>query len=770
LGKSYAILVDPLRDVSNPNFRGLIVRRTTEELRDLIIESKKLYPKIFKKAEWKERDKTWVFPSGATLWFSYLDHDDDVLRYQGQQFTWVGFDELTQWPTPFAWNYLSSRMRSTDPTLAPVMRACVDYGNVLTTKGWKPVQDVKKGEFVYSLTSGGALVEKLVTDSFKYYVEEDLLKIEKKNLKASMTPDHRVVYNTYGSNEPKLIRFNEHGGKSIDIVRSSSSYSPESSYTPNLLGFDEESFPKFLGWYIAEGSYNTTVRNGNHKVIITQLKPQNQEEVLSVMKASGCNVSYSANGDFQITSKELRGWVSTLGKAKDKHFPREFLEKASYKQLEDAFNCYSKGDGHWQSDKSCTLTTTSLQLSKDLLEIAVKLGYKAQYTTIHSDNPEHATRYKVYFHKTQKTKVDKGEKRNDTRLEPYKGYVYCISVQDCENFFIEQDGYVWASGNTTNPGGPGGWWVKRMFIDPAPAGEAFWATDIDTGEVMIDTMEEIDDGVKNPDFNKPLYKRRFIPAKLRDNPHLTKDGSYRRTLMALPEAQRRQLLDGDWNTNEGVAFPEWREALHTIDPEEYLNGVDDFYSWKKFRACDYGYGSYSGVLWFAIAPNGSLVVYREMYTHKVLAEDLANMILAAEASDGNIMYGVLDSSCWHNRGDRGPSIAERMIRRGCRWRPADRSKGSRVSGKNEVHRLLKVNEFSGEPSILVFNTCRNLITYLPSIPLDKNNPEDVDTHYAHDHLYDALRYGVMSRPKPFGFDDGVAMAPQFKPFDETFGY
>ena len=60
-----------------------------------------------------ERDKTWVAPSGATLRMSYLDRDDDVMRYQGQAFNWIGFDELTQWPTDYAWNYMRSRLRTT---------------------------------------------------------------------------------------------------------------------------------------------------------------------------------------------------------------------------------------------------------------------------------------------------------------------------------------------------------------------------------------------------------------------------------------------------------------------------------------------------------------------------------------------------------------------------------------------------------------------------------------------------------------------------------
>ena len=79
-------------------------------------------------------------------------------------------------------------------------------------------------------------------------------------------------------------------------------------------------------------------------------------------------------------------------------------------------------------------------------------------------------------------------------------------------------------------------------------------------------------------------------------------------------------------------------------------------NWVKFRACDYGYGSYSAVLWFAVSPNEQLIVYRELYVSKVLATDLADMVLELEAEDGNIKYGVLDSSLWHKRGDTGPSL------------------------------------------------------------------------------------------------------------------
>ena len=127
-GKSYAMLADPLRYMNHPQFSGLLLRHTTEELRELVWKSRELYPQIYKGIKWSERKMQWVAPSGARLWMSYLDRDDDVLRYQGLAFSWIGFDELTQWATPFAWNYMRSRLRSTAPDLQVYMRATTNPG------------------------------------------------------------------------------------------------------------------------------------------------------------------------------------------------------------------------------------------------------------------------------------------------------------------------------------------------------------------------------------------------------------------------------------------------------------------------------------------------------------------------------------------------------------------------------------------------------------------------------------------------------------------
>lgn len=63
-------------------------------------------------ARWHDREKTWTFPSGATLTFGYLEGSRDHYRYQGAEFQRIGFDELTQFKED-QYRYLRSRLRRT---------------------------------------------------------------------------------------------------------------------------------------------------------------------------------------------------------------------------------------------------------------------------------------------------------------------------------------------------------------------------------------------------------------------------------------------------------------------------------------------------------------------------------------------------------------------------------------------------------------------------------------------------------------------------------
>ena len=130
VGVNFATLADPLRYMGHPNFSGLFFRHNGRTQGTHL--NRKNSIRKSERIKWSERKMG--APSGARLWMSYLDRDQDVMRYQGLAFSWIGFDELTQWSSPFAWNYMRSRLRSTASDLPIFMRATTNPV-VLTSVG-----------------------------------------------------------------------------------------------------------------------------------------------------------------------------------------------------------------------------------------------------------------------------------------------------------------------------------------------------------------------------------------------------------------------------------------------------------------------------------------------------------------------------------------------------------------------------------------------------------------------------------------------------------
>jgi hypothetical protein len=106
------LLVDFLYGVNEwgAEHNGILFRRSYPELEGLMKRAKTLYIPIG--AIWREGEKLFRFPGGAELRFRHLDTDSEVTIYQGQQYTWVGFDELGNYRSDFAWSYMRSRIRS----------------------------------------------------------------------------------------------------------------------------------------------------------------------------------------------------------------------------------------------------------------------------------------------------------------------------------------------------------------------------------------------------------------------------------------------------------------------------------------------------------------------------------------------------------------------------------------------------------------------------------------------------------------------------------
>lgn len=131
-GKSDALIIDALgasyEGWKNQRYRGLLIRKTFPQLRELIDRSRVIYPMVDPGAQFKEADKTWEFSIGAKIIFGYCERDPDVYQYQGHEYQWIGMDELGHWATPFVYEYLTSRLRSPDKSLKPYMRASCNPG------------------------------------------------------------------------------------------------------------------------------------------------------------------------------------------------------------------------------------------------------------------------------------------------------------------------------------------------------------------------------------------------------------------------------------------------------------------------------------------------------------------------------------------------------------------------------------------------------------------------------------------------------------------
>lgn len=90
--------------------RGILFRRTYPELEEVERRSRE----ILKPLGWdyNEQKHTWTAPNLATLRLRYLDRDADADNYQGHQYTWMGFDELGNWPQPDPIDKLWACLRS----------------------------------------------------------------------------------------------------------------------------------------------------------------------------------------------------------------------------------------------------------------------------------------------------------------------------------------------------------------------------------------------------------------------------------------------------------------------------------------------------------------------------------------------------------------------------------------------------------------------------------------------------------------------------------
>jgi len=155
-GKSDALMIDMMGLHQNAlhwsKYRAILFRKTFPELGELVDRSRQVYPKVFPGAVYNTTEHEWRFPSGAKIQFSYMDKDDDRYKHQGSEYQWIGFDELTHWASPVCYQFMQSRLRSTNPEIKCYMRAGTNpggRGHAWVKDYWRIGNDGKSTAFAH---------------------------------------------------------------------------------------------------------------------------------------------------------------------------------------------------------------------------------------------------------------------------------------------------------------------------------------------------------------------------------------------------------------------------------------------------------------------------------------------------------------------------------------------------------------------------------------------------------------------------------------------
>ncbi len=324
---------------------------------------------------------------------------------------------------------------------------------------------------------------------------------------------------------------------------------------------------------------------------------------------------------------------------------------------------------------------------------------------------------------------------------------------------------------TTNPYGAGHNWVKKRFINAAPAGQ------IVRKHVNV--------------FNPRTQQREDV---VKTQVHLF--GSYRENIYLSPEYiaelesmqdknKRKAWLQGSWDIVAGGMFDDvWDSDYNVLLPFR----IPD--TWRIDRSFDWGSSKPFSVGWWAESDGsdvelpdgtvrstvrGDLFRIAEWYgtTGKanqglqMLAADIAAGIVERELALGihnRVKPGPADNSIWDI--ENGNSIAADMARpvrvagrqyKGVSWNRSDKSPGSRKLGWERTRTYIKnahpqyVKTRDGRivrvprerPGLFCFSTCSYFLDLFPTLPRSEKDPDDVDTD-AEDHIGDEGRYRVLS--------------------------
>jgi len=214
------------------------------------------------------------------------------------------------------------------------------------------------------------------------------------------------------------------------------------------------------------------------------------------------------------------------------------------------------------------------------------------------------------------------------------------------------------------PGGIGHTWVRKRFVDIDKRG----------GKIII---------------GKGGNKRIMIFATQADNPYV--DPTYKRSLEALPEAEKNAKLYGDFDSYLGQVFTEFRDYKMPDEPPNALHVCEPFEIpewWPRIVIGDWGFTAMTWIGYAAISPNKRVFIYREQHWIKTKISQWAPQVkLYIDRENPRLVRFC--KSAGQERGQEHTIQQQIENELQCSVELSNNSPGSRVSGKILIHEYLR---------------------------------------------------------------------------------
>ena len=340
-----------------------------------------------------------------------------------------------------------------------------DDHDVLTTDGWKPINEVTTDDKVATLQEG-QVVYANPAQTFEYDHEGDMYELKTQQVELTTTMNHQMwVSRSYGRERKWTYGFHE----AEDIIGKCVKYQKDGLWENTPYQFilpkfedcpevelDMDSWLKFFGMWIGDGWCTKS------KVSFAANK-QRLKQALEICLPK-LNIAYKFYPDsckLDISNKQLRNYMRHLSVGATNKYLPEWVWKLNKQQCQTLITGLMLSDGH-TANSSLLYSTSSDRLANDIQRLALHAGWSANkrihtpagtpYTIGNHSGFTTQNLWTIAFiqHKNNPM-VNHGHHKSQNgqseKIIQFNGKVYCLEVPG-HIFYVRKNGKPVWTGNS----------------------------------------------------------------------------------------------------------------------------------------------------------------------------------------------------------------------------------------------------------------------------------------------------------------------------------